>query len=857
MKKVFLISILLMLFQGASFAKDSPSKLLIDFARKAALFSYNFAQEKAYLHFDNTGYYLGETIWFKAYVVNAMDNRPSSMSKTLYVEMLTQEGEVVGSQKIRLSNGVGSGAFSIPDSLSGGYYEVRAYTRSMLNFGKETIFSRVFPVFSEAPSEKNNRQHVMKERVFRIPDIREVSQENETVNVSFFPEGGSLVRGLPSCVAFKATDKSGSAIEVEGALFDSTDMQVTSFRTVHDGMGMFTFTPTSGHYHSKFRYKGKEFKLKLTEVAASGHQMGVQPLSSDSVVVSLQRSSDLPDDTLALSVICRGKLVDFRLLTIPIEGTNLSLSTIRLPMGVNQFTLYAQDGRVLCDRLYFVSPSAENKNKPATAKLATTTNKSVYKPYEKVQLTIQSLDTSATNTGTSVSIAVRDALTSNFSGPDNTTIVSNLLLSSDLKGYIAKPGWYFESNDQKHLTALNLLMLTQGWRRYKWTRMEGVEPFYPKNPIEEGLVVDGDVRSIILKKPVKDVDLKFWMLRGGSSLQGNTKTDSLGRFAITIPEIYDEWLLNIHTSVEDKKKDFRILLNRQFSPPPRALLGYDKSVLFSSMTEKEKTPSQNTAALLGEKDYTVDTSPVKELEGMKGYELEEVVTTAKRHVSYVQDINRRATINLSIDKELDKIQDLAQLEFTGILDFLRNQLPYFSISQKGCTYKSRYVQFKVYANDSEQSTGTTDIYINNGEENSLRNYPSDDLTIQDVRKILVIEEHDEIMKVDPDLAFGNTEDPVYIFLFLKKDFKRTPLGVRSTPFQGYTLSKEFFSPAYPSGQPVVESDHRRTLYWNPELLLDKTGNIKVEFYNNRTCEQMKVSAEGITINGVLLLNVGN
>ena len=148
MKHLHPILLFCMILCCVNVSGETADQRLTAFARKAVLFNRNFPQEKAYLHFDNTGYFLGETIWYKAYVVNAIDNSPTALSKTLYVEMLTQEGEVLESQKIKINNGVGSGSFTLPDSLPGGFYQVRAYTRGMLNFGQEYLFSRVFPMYS-------------------------------------------------------------------------------------------------------------------------------------------------------------------------------------------------------------------------------------------------------------------------------------------------------------------------------------------------------------------------------------------------------------------------------------------------------------------------------------------------------------------------------------------------------------------------------------------------------------------------------------------------------------------------------------------------------------------------------------
>src|SRR5665647_777907 len=208
-KKIASVFLFFSLISFTAFAQDTigTSAKLIRFARNAALFSYNNPQEKVYLHFDNTGYFLGETIWFKAYVVEALNNNPSAVSKTLYVELLTPEGQLLQSKKIPIQNGICSGDFQLMDSLPGGYYEVRAYTRCMLNFGPEVVFSRVLPVFDQPVKEGNYADRKITNRKFTVPNLREKNPFKERINVSFYPEGGSLVTGIKSNVAFKATRK--------------------------------------------------------------------------------------------------------------------------------------------------------------------------------------------------------------------------------------------------------------------------------------------------------------------------------------------------------------------------------------------------------------------------------------------------------------------------------------------------------------------------------------------------------------------------------------------------------------------------------------------------------------------------
>lgn len=210
-------------------------------------FGSMFPQEKVYLHFDNTGYFLGETMWFKAYVLRADENRCTDMSRVLYVELLTPTGDVAKTCKLRIDNGQADGCIKLDNLLGSGYYEVRAYTRYMLNWGGEACFSRVFPIFNTPTTVGDYSKQVIDQTNYRtgMPDsFGEASVKRAgRLNVAFFPEGGRLVEGLASAVAFEVTDSRGAAVEAEGWLMQGEE-KVAAVRTLREGRGVFRCMPT-------------------------------------------------------------------------------------------------------------------------------------------------------------------------------------------------------------------------------------------------------------------------------------------------------------------------------------------------------------------------------------------------------------------------------------------------------------------------------------------------------------------------------------------------------------------------------------------------------------------------------------
>ena len=816
-------------------AQDSTtvSGRLMNFAKKAARFNLDFTQEKVYLHFDNTGYFLGETIWFKAYVVKAQNNVYSDMSKTLYVDLLTPEGYVVESKKLKIEDGACRGEFSIPDSLKAGFYEVRAYTRCMMNFGPEVIFSRVFPVFDAPKTDGDYTDRNMTYRKFTIPIIREKEPKRDKINVSFYPEGGSMIAGMDSKVAFKATDKQGKSIDVSGMVYNSKGEQIAAMATQHDGMGAFTMFSDGKKCTAKVVYDGKESKFELPEADTSGYVMTAFNLSNNGMRVMIQKSPRLPEsDSLALVLTCRGQILDFRILTVKEEGTMFSYKKANLPDGVCQLTLYDVKGHIRSDRLVFVQPTSK-------ANLQVEPDKTSYKPYEKIGLTIQAQSAEGNAVGGVVSLAVRDGGNSDFGNSDNGNIATNLLLSSDLKGYIENPTWYFEKSTTERLLGLDLLMMTQGWRRYSWKRMEGLEPFKAKYPIEEGILIDGKVLSLLAKKEKQNIDVLFWMLKGNQSYKGECKTDANGDFNFLL-DMYGVWDLNLQTKNEDKRKEYRILLNRTFAPDPKSYTGFDKEVWLDNSLKTPEPIPDSTALMLGEIKYTTETTPTNP-EGYKEYTLKEVIKTAKRPLTMMQQAVRKASVGYDVGKITDAHRDIGVSEAPDILHMLQEENPYFSITQSGddtaeYRYKGRPVHFLFNGTQSEIAT-TRKV---------------EELMGDEVEKVLIVEDHEVARYYYPQ----DDKEPVIIMFTLFKNGIRPkePIGIRRTTFQGYSESKEFYSPFYRPGIPIIDPDYRRTLYWNPDVIIDDEGKAKVEFYNNSKCRKLIISTEGLTKNGIILVD---
>ena len=237
----------------------------------AAVVNNLFPQERVYLHFDNTAYYLGETMWFKAYVTEGVKDAPSTLSKVLYVELCAPEGYVVETKKYKIDDkGCCHGEFELKPLLLSGYYEIRAYTRYMLNWGKEAVFSRVFPIFDKVNGNNWDFKNMLDRRRGFMYRGEWISSDLPAVDLKFYPEGGHLVSGIETTLAYELRSEDGIAGEDTIYIYADKKLLLKSMPT-HAGKGRFKITPQADiKYHAEVKRGKKEHKFDLPKVEQEG-----------------------------------------------------------------------------------------------------------------------------------------------------------------------------------------------------------------------------------------------------------------------------------------------------------------------------------------------------------------------------------------------------------------------------------------------------------------------------------------------------------------------------------------------------------------------------------------------------------
>ena len=843
-------------------AQEDDMTRLKKFFNNIASYNNQYTQEKVYLHLDNNGYFPGETIWFKAYVLAAGTLLPTDMSKVLYVELLTPEGEVFKRNKYPIVNGRTSGEFSLTDVIHTGYYEVRAYTRAMLNWDPAYIFSRVIPVYDPPkdalaydkltiyePREENDK-------AFRRPAFApKKNSEAQYVNkilASFYPEGGYITQGVPSKVAFKITGKDGVPMDAKVDLFGDDAARVWHAETIHEGMGVLE-VPASwkSGYVMVTDASGKQAKFSLPEARQTGCDISAGVDEKGNMLITAMANPNFESQTLGVSVTCRGKACFFDTLQIsPSAKIEKMVPYKQLRDGIQQVTLFTAQGEILSERLVWVPPHRAPMN------LAVTQNAPSYQPFSPIVLNFTLTDAQNHPQQGEFSLAVHD-----IDGElcvDGTDINTEMLLCSDLKGYIHCPEYYFESDDEAHRQALDLLMMVQGWRRYAWQEMSGVKPFVLRQPVEEGLLIDGRVVDNSSKHRGKEgMDVNLMIMLNGTFSSGSAKSDADGSFAMLAPDFWGDGIGYFTTTVNDKRKSCNVALNRGFTPSPMA---YEPQALSADLPAFKRVLKVAQPELF----QWTDTLPkIIHLPEARVNEKQLFHPYGSRFTWMGGEAagKRRASLFYNVEDALEKLLDSGEREMS-LWEWLAKVNPHLIVEMPDVNPKSSFP-----GGDSDPDLTHTDIN-NDKFVNPILYYrgckvrvlldnahPIGDIDylMSDVRSVVICEDMSTYQAFTGDMPSSDDGRPfVTILLYSRIDrsLLKNRKGQRVTVIHGFSKVEDFYSPNYRTIDTPTPQDVRRTLYWNPNVITDKNGKANVLLFSNSRPDQcIRINAQGMAVTG--------
>lgn len=766
--------------------------------------------EKVYLHTDRSNYFSGESIWFKAYLVNASTNMLIDYSKNLYVELISADSEILQKRLIQIEDGVGIGDFQTSDSIKSGCYIIRAYTSWMRNFGDNFFFEKTIDI-----ANPNNQDFLIQKN---DPAIK------SGVDIQFFPEGGSLVDSVPTKLAFKAMDSTGIGCKVKGSIRSRSGQVISAFESSHLGMGVIPITPFTNETYtiSGLAEDGQEFFAKMPEIFKTGITLEVKGQNTTEIYLSIKVNRTtlklFPNKIFKLKISSHNEeYMDYDI-KISSLANRFTVTTTDLPEGISRLTLSNNEGQPQCERLVYI-------NKKQEYKISISSNNTIYSPRSEVKLNIIVKDTLGALEPASISLSAVDSSILSSSKLASSDITSYLLLESELKGHIEQPNYYFDSKNEDRYKKLDLLLLTQGWRDFIWKYIPS-NIIKPQFPLETSIAISGKLKRVVFDKPIDKANVTLTLFDDSLRYYAFTRTDSLGCFRFD--SLYFSGSKKIILSAKADNKMLQELItidSVDYNAPDldyKPLLNIND--FLSMETQLNNDPLYHK---MRKKKYTLSDTIV----------LDELII--KKYIRKNQFQDKHVRIYNAVD-QIVKVNE-KDAGFSDIFSLIRGKVPNVRVYNDYATGS-----YFVKIGGPRQLSDTVDIsplFLLNGVPTTvefLLNVP-----VYTVDKI-------EVMKRNASI-FGCAAYNGVISVHTKNGLNGTYSSVTSSikkRIVGYNAPRIFYAPKYNTPTSETEkADLRTTIYWEPNIITtDKEGET-INFFNADKLTTVIVRAEGITQSG--------
>jgi hypothetical protein len=485
----------------------------IELAERLDFLASKAAPEIAYVQTSKDIYEAGEDLWFKVYLLNSQTLIPSLLSKTLYLQLLNEKGKAVWQEKYEIQNGFANGQVFIENTLPPGDYLLTVYTcNSFFHDTSEFKAVRRIKVVSDIISSP-----------LTASKLNAPLCASSKMQFTTFPEGGNLVSGIQNKIAFKAVSKDGLPVEINGTLFEDT-IPLIKFTSIHAGMGRFIFTPDSTKkYFIKISKPSIDSNFYLPHIYPKGMALQLVKRDKESLSFKISQSSGFEPSDIYFRVQCRG--IVYGMATAKLEKELLiKVPLVGLPQGIAEVTLFNANLDPIAERLVYI-------NLDQKLNITTDLNKDIYSTRGKVSLKISVKDENGQPVVANLGVTVFDKLYQN--SRDSNSILAHYYLSTQLKGNIYNPWFYFNSLSKGRDEALDLLMLTQGWRKYFWNE-SNLEKLGESREqiIHDGLLGEITTASIWKNKSRHE---QAFVMANSSKMDNNLliSSDSLGSFIVT------------------------------------------------------------------------------------------------------------------------------------------------------------------------------------------------------------------------------------------------------------------------------------------------------------------------------------
>ncbi len=888
--RILFIILTLLAVSNFSNAQEKPAIPINTAVENVQKFFTVYPVEKIHLHFDKPYYAVGDTLWFKTYLNTNLFNYDPS--KVAYVEILNSRDSLMQTLRVPLKDGAGKGQLVLdPQFWSQDNYRVRAYTKWMMNFDMGYFFNKVIPI-GDAINKKlgsdvsfepdgnktkailqfRNRQGELLSRKkltweandgwdpfdkgkgetdalgrvivslsnkekekFKNGRLVIKLEDGETLvgqyplrnaiweaDVQFFPEGGDLISGISKKVAFKAVNSTGLGLKVKGKIIDSKKQEVASFEDLGLGMGSFNLVPISGEaYKAVVTFDNGEQKTydlpavvdnKVNVVFAKqeGEFINLGIVTNDSHFQTVQNKPFYVFGQL------NGHLVYAAQASMKSAAVSIRIPIKELPNGIVQITLLSPDGEPLSERLVFIQPQ-----KLIDIQVKTDKDSYARKDLVKLKLNVNSpVDSLIGN----YSVSVIDESKVPFNDDNDRTIVSSMLLTSDLKGYVEKPNYYFNEKNTNRLEALDALMMTQGFRRFAYKELvQGKLPQVRFMP-EQGITLSGILR-LNTGRPQPNGGLLLTI--PGAAIKKDTYTDNNGVFKFENLVFQDSLKATINARGNDNFRNLVINMDQTFYPEID-----QNSPYFSAGIQNI---DQNMSAYLDNSKKEFRTSIL----------IDEVVVTATQEKKQSsKDFSALSGLSMP-----DHRIEGSRLQGCNVLSMCLNTL------LTGITYDVNTLKYYVTRNYNQGSRVPVQFFLNG--------MPIDEPSLNSIT-IAEIEGIEIFLRDDLGTVRNIYQNDGVVSIITKKEKKQPRMTAAQIEAMlpksnvvelhplGYVKQRAFYTPKYATPESKNTNDYRTTVYWNPEIRVEKNGEIDLEFYNADGTGKYKVVVEGNDVQG----NVG-
>ncbi|MBN8836094.1 MAG: hypothetical protein J0I09_02450 [Sphingobacteriia bacterium] len=783
-----------------------------------SLYKANFPQEKVLLQIDRNVYTSGETVWLKSWCM--LDGQPSYLSSIIYVDLIDEHGTVL-SKKMYKTDSLNSspGNIELPAELKSGPYLVRAYTLWMLNFPEFIAKKNIFIYASDY-------------RTY----AKEKSKKPE-ISMFFFPEGGNLVAGVDNKVAFKIVDQNGYPIKINGTISNDKEV-VTEFSTLHDGMGFFTITPEANKvYHSNIKVSGGaslQFKLPLP---VEGISLKVDNSNNNRISVFIKRTETVAAVYNKVKLVAQidGKLVYGQMLNLNEGQFVASISKKNMPPGILQITLFSENDLPLAERLAFIS------------------NYSIVSPAfvnEQVNVTkraLNKLSFSIPNNRSSLLIKVTDATSDCDTCIDNDNILSQLLLTSDLKGYINNPGYYFKDKSIETLSHLDLLLMTHGWRRFDWKKILANQFKQIKHPVESSLNISGMVTKSDRTEIVKNGYVSFIIKTSDSTtILADAKLTDKGEFTLNDVNFKKKASVAYMGTNENKKT---YIVDVKIYPS-----------YFDSLNKTTDQPYLNLD--------TIDLNNAKNgLAAFLADRLKNIDTTGLNYLGNVTVTAKKMSPEDSLNKHFAEgpflmgrgINPAEYKNYRTIWQIIQAAVPGVTIS--GDPFNpdvsfNRYQALNAFSDNTASGSDETPGVVM--ESNGIAYFLNGQNVFKDIINTISVDDVAFIKVLKHEASvLGAAQGAIAIYTKDGVNIGANPYDKTFSKFEknGYSLVKEFYNVDYNLSPNENKNiiDNRNLLLWNAKPIIGKDGKYHLKFFNNDYSKKIKISVQGIDVNGSVIL----